>query len=383
MYLCGMTMEQPLRIGMVGYPTYGGSGVVATELGIALANRGHQVHFITYSQPVRLTGVNKNIRFHEVNVSEYPLFVYPPYELVLASKMVDVVKYEHLDVLHVHYAIPHASAAYMAKKILMDEGIHIPVVTTLHGTDITLLGKDDSFKPVITFAINHSDAITAVSESLKQDTYRFFDIKKPIHVIPNFIQTAAECEKWREIVRREFVTGDEKLCVHTSNFRPVKRVIDVLEVFKRIQEKTAARLVMVGDGPDRHRAEQWCRDHDLSDKVFFVGSVKEPQEILAGADLFILPSESESFGLSALEAMALGVPVISSDTGGLPEVNLQGISGFLCPVGAVEEMANKALDIFHEQKRFSEGARATAAKFDVQKVTEQYLSVYHQALTQS
>jgi N-acetyl-alpha-D-glucosaminyl L-malate synthase BshA len=297
--------------------------------------------------------------------------------------MVDVVKYEHLDVLHVHYAIPHASAAYMAKKILMDEGIHIPVVTTLHGTDITLLGKDDSFKPVITFAINHSDAITAVSESLKQDTYRFFDIKKTIHVIPNFIQTAAECEKWREIVRREFVTGDEKLCVHTSNFRPVKRVIDVLEVFKRIQEKTAARLVMVGDGPDRHRAEQWCRDHDLSDKVFFVGSVKEPQEILAGADLFILPSESESFGLSALEAMALGVPVISSDTGGLPEVNLEGISGFLCLVGAVEEMANKALDIFHEQKRFSEGARATAAKFDVQKVTEQYLSVYHQALTQS
>ncbi len=375
-----MKVEEPLRIGMVGYPTYGGSGVVATELGIALANRGHQVHFITYSQPVRLTGVNKNIRFHEVNVSEYPLFVYPPYELVLASKMVDVVKYEHLDVLHVHYAIPHASAAYMAKKILMDEGIHIPVVTTLHGTDITLLGKDDSFKPVITFAINHSDAITAVSESLRTDTFRFFNIKKEIAVIPNFIQVVPECDKWREVVRREFVSGSEKLCVHTSNFRPVKRVIDVLEVFKRIQEKTAARLVMVGDGPDRHKAEQWSRENGLDERIYFVGSVKEPQEILAGADLFILPSESESFGLSALEAMALGVPVVSSDTGGLPEVNIQGVSGYLCPVGDVNQMAECALKIFQEQKKFSDGARSIAAHFDVQKITDQYLSIYQIAL---
>lgn len=377
-----MIIEEPLRIGMVGYPTYGGSGVVATELGIALANRGHQVHFITYSQPVRLNGVNKNIRFHEVNVSEYPLFVYPPYELVLASKMVDVVKYEKLDVLHVHYAIPHASAAYMAKKILMDEGIHIPVVTTLHGTDITLLGKDDSFKPVITFAINHSDAITAVSESLRKDTFRFFDIKKEITVIPNFIQVVPECEKWREVVRREFVTGSEKLCVHTSNFRPVKRVMDVLAVFKNIQDKLDARLVMVGDGPDRHKAEQWSREHGLEERIYFVGSVKEPQEILAGADLFILPSESESFGLSALEAMALGVPVVSSDTGGLPEVNIQGVSGYLCPVGDVYQMAECALKIFREQKKFSDGARSVAAHFDVQKITDQYLSIYQSALNQ-
>ena len=375
-----MIIEEPLRIGMVGYPTYGGSGVVATELGIALANRGHQVHFITYSQPVRLNGVNKNIRFHEVNVSEYPLFVYPPYELVLASKMVDVVKYEKLDVLHVHYAIPHASAAYMAKKILMDEGIHIPVVTTLHGTDITLLGKDDSFKPVITFAINHSDAITAVSESLRKDTFRFFNIKKEITVIPNFIQVVPECDKWREVVRREFVTGSEKLCVHTSNFRPVKRVMDVLAVFKNIQDKVDARLVMVGDGPDRHKAEQWSREHGLEERIYFVGSVKEPQEILAGADLFILPSESESFGLSALEAMALGVPVVSSDTGGLPEVNIHGVSGFLCPVGDVDQMAQCALKIFSEQKKFSDGARSIAAHFDVQKITDQYLSIYLHAL---
>ncbi len=375
-----MNELRPLRIGMVGYPTYGGSGVVATELGIALANQGHQVHFITYSQPVRLNGVNKNIRFHEVNVSEYPLFVYPPYELVLASKMVDVVKFEKLDVLHVHYAIPHASAAYMAKKILMDEGIHIPVVTTLHGTDITLLGKDDSFKPVITFAINHSDAITAVSESLKEDTYRFFNIKKEISVIPNFIQVVPECDKWREIVRREFVSGDERLCVHTSNFRPVKRVMDVLSIFKRIVNQTDAKLVMVGDGPDRHKAEQWSRENELEDKIYFVGSVKEPQEILAGADLFILPSESESFGLSALEAMALGVPVVSSDTGGLPEVNVQNVSGFLCPVGDIESMAEASIQIFKDHKRFSEGARKIAGQFEVLKISAEYLSVYQNAL---
>jgi N-acetyl-alpha-D-glucosaminyl L-malate synthase BshA len=366
-----------LRIGIVGYPTFGGSGVVATELGMALAEMGHEVHFITYSQPVRLNRINKNIRFHEVNVSDYPLFVYPPYELVLASKMVDVVKYEKLDVLHVHYAIPHASAAYMAKKILEDEGIFIPVVTTLHGTDITLLGKDDSFKPVITFAINHSTAVTAVSESLKQDTYQYFDIKKDISVVPNFIELASECEQWRERARQEFVTPDEKMLVHISNFRPVKRIMDVLAIFQRVKDEVPARLIMVGDGPERHRAEQWTRDNGMVNCIDFVGNVKEPQEILAGADLFVLPSESESFGLSALEAMALGVPVISSNTGGLPEVNKEGVSGHLCGVGEVDEMAAKSLDILNNWESYSKGAREVAGEFGIERVLNMYLEIYY------
>jgi N-acetyl-alpha-D-glucosaminyl L-malate synthase BshA len=369
-----------LRIGIVGYPTFGGSGVVATELGMALAEMGHEVHFITYSQPVRLNRINKNIRFHEVNVSDYPLFVYPPYELVLASKMVDVVKYEKLDVLHVHYAIPHASAAYMAKKILEDEGIFIPVVTTLHGTDITLLGKDDSFKPVITFAINHSTAVTAVSESLKQDTYQYFDIKKEISVVPNFIELGAECEQWRDRAREEFVTPHEKMLVHISNFRPVKRIMDVLAIFQKVRESLPARLIMVGDGPERHRAEQWSRENGLVDCIDFVGNVKEPQEILAGADLFVLPSESESFGLSALEAMALGVPVISSNTGGLPEVNKEGVSGHLCNVGEISEMAAKSLDILNNWDAYSKGAREVAGEFGIERVLNQYLTIYYRVV---
>jgi N-acetyl-alpha-D-glucosaminyl L-malate synthase BshA len=369
-----------LRIGIVGYPTFGGSGVVATELGMALAEQGHEVHFITYSQPVRLNGINKNIRFHEVNVSDYPLFVYPPYELVLASKMVDVVKYEKLDVLHVHYAIPHASAAYMAKKILEDEGIRIPVVTTLHGTDITLVGKDDSFKPVITFAINHSDAVTAVSESLKRDTFRFFDIHQTIEVVPNFIEPASNCEHWRALARKEFVSSDEKMMVHISNFRPVKRIMDVLEIFKAVRTEVPSRLVMVGDGPERHKAEQWSRENELTSFIDFVGNVKDPQEILAGADLFVLPSESESFGLSALEAMSMGVPVISSNTGGLPEVNQEGISGYLCEVGDIAEMARKSKLIFNDWNRFSEGARRIALEFGIDRVLNQYLEIYYRVV---
>lgn len=369
-----------LRIGIVGYPTFGGSGVVATELGMALAEMGHEVHFITYSQPVRLNRINKNIRFHEVNVSDYPLFVYPPYELVLASKMVDVVKYEKLDVLHVHYAIPHASAAYMAKKILEDEGIYIPVVTTLHGTDITLVGKDDSFKPVITFAINHSTAVTAVSESLKRDTYQYFDIKKDISVVPNFIALAPECDQWRVSARAEFVAPNEKMLVHISNFRPVKRIMDVLCIFQKVRAQLPAKLVMVGDGPERHKAEQWTRENGMVDCIDFVGNVKEPQEILAGADLFVLPSESESFGLSALEAMALGVPVISSNTGGLPEVNKEGVSGHLCPVGEVEEMAEKSLEILKNWERYSKGAREVASAFGIERVLNQYLDIYYQVV---
>jgi N-acetyl-alpha-D-glucosaminyl L-malate synthase BshA len=369
-----------LRIGIVGYPTFGGSGVVATELGMALAEMGHEVHFITYSQPVRLNRINKNIRFHEVNVSDYPLFVYPPYELVLASKMVDVVKYDKLDVLHVHYAIPHASAAYMAKKILEDEGIFIPVVTTLHGTDITLLGKDDSFKPVITFAINHSTAVTAVSENLRQDTYQYFDIKKEISVVPNFIELGPECDQWRVRAREEFVSPNEKMLVHISNFRPVKRIMDVLAIFQKVREIMPARLVMVGDGPERHRAENWTRENGMVDFIDFVGNVKEPQEILAGADLFVLPSESESFGLSALEAMALGVPVISSNTGGLPEVNKEGVSGHLCGVGEVDEMASKALDILNNWDSYSKGAREVAGEFGIERVLNQYLEIYYRVV---
>lgn len=372
--------NRQLKIGIVGYPTFGGSGVVATELGMALAAMGHEIHFITYSQPVRLNRINKNIRFHEVNVSDYPLFVYPPYELVLASKMVDVVKYEKLDVLHVHYAIPHASAAYMAKKILEDEGIFIPVVTTLHGTDITLLGKDDSFKPVITFAINHSNAVTAVSESLKQDTYQYFDIRKEIDVVPNFIELGPECDQWRVTAREEFVSASEKMLVHISNFRPVKRIMDVLALFKIVREQIPARLVMVGDGPERHRAEQWSRENGLVDCIVFVGNVKEPQEILAGADLFVLPSESESFGLSALEAMALGVPVISSNTGGLPEVNKEGISGHLCGVGEVKEMAMKSMDILSNWEYYSKGAREVAGEFGIDRVLNQYLNIYYRVV---
>ncbi len=366
-----------LKIGIVGYPTFGGSGVVATELGMALAEMGHEVHFITYSLPVRLNKVNKNIRFHEVNVSDYPLFLYPPYELVLASKMVDVVKYEQLDILHVHYAIPHASAAYMAKKILQDEGIQIPVVTTLHGTDITLLGRDDSFKPVITFAINHSDAVTAVSNSLRIDTEKYFEVKKTIEVIPNFIKFRSQCEIWREQCRNEFVTGEERLIVHVSNFRPVKRIMDVLEIFKRIQCQLPARLVMVGDGPDRFKAEQWTRENELSHLIYFVGNVKEPEEILAGADLFILPSESESFGLSALEAMSMGIPVLSSNTGGLPEVNIEGVSGGLCDVGDLEGMCQKALYIFQHHDHFRRGAVEIAKNFELDKVLDQYLNLYY------
>ena len=369
-----------LRIGIVGYPTFGGSGVVATELGMALAEMGHEVHFITYSQPVRLNRINKNIRFHEVNVSDYPLFVYPPYELVLASKMVDVVKYDKLDVLHVHYAITHASAAYMAKKILEDEGIFIPVVTTLHGTDITLLGKDDSFKPVITFAINHSTAVTAVSENLRQDTYQYFDIKKEISVVPNFIELGPECDQWRVRAREEFVSPNEKMLVHISNFRPVKRIMDVLAIFQKVREIMPARLVMVGDGPERHRAENWTRENGMVDFIDFVGNVKEPQEILAGADLFVLPSESESFGLSALEAMALGVPVISSNTGGLPEVNKEGVSGHLCGVGEVDEMASKALDILNNWDSYSKGAREVAGEFGIERVLNQYLEIYYRVV---
>ncbi|MEN9347716.1 MAG: N-acetyl-alpha-D-glucosaminyl L-malate synthase BshA [Bacteroidota bacterium] len=374
-----------LKIGIVGYPTFGGSGVVATELGKALAEKGHEIHFITYSQPVRLGSSRKNIRYHEVNVSEYPLFLYPPYELVLASKLVEVAKYEKLDLLHVHYAIPHASAGYMAKQILAEEGIHLPLITTLHGTDITLLGKDASFEPVISFAINKSDAVTAVSQSLRLDTYKLFGINREIEVIPNFINFEKMEFPEKEELRQDYAEEDERLVVHISNFRPVKRVMDVLSIFAQVKDKVKAKLLMVGDGPERSRAEMMCREHGMCDRVIFLGNVKNPAEVLSLADLFLLPSESESFGLAALEAMALGVPVISTNTGGLPEVNRHGVTGMMSNVGDVEDMAKNAVYLLSDDsrlKKFGEKARERAAEFSIDKVLPMYEKLYSSVLSE-
>lgn len=376
-------MEQALRIGIVCYPTFGGSGVVATELGKALADKGHEIHFITYSQPVRLGGVRKNVRYHEVNVSDYPLFLYPPYELVLASKMVDVCKYEKLDLLHVHYAIPHASAAIMAKQVLAEEGIHVPVVTTLHGTDITLLGRDASFEPVISFAINKSDAVTAVSQSLRLDTYKVFGINREIDVVPNFINFDKLDHPGSEELRAEYCDPDDKILVHISNFRPVKRIQDVVEVFAGVRTRIKSKLIMVGDGPERTRAEQYCREHGLCDDVIFLGNVKNPMEVLSIADLFLLPSESESFGLAALEAMAHGVPVISTNTGGLPEVNRHGVTGMMSDVGDVEDMIRHAISLLSDEVRlekFRAKAIERAAEFRIDRILPMYEEVYNQVL---
>lgn len=377
-------MASQLKIGIVCYPTFGGSGVVATELGKALADKGHEIHFITYSQPVRLGAARKNIRYHEVNVSDYPLFLYPPYELVLASKMVDVAKHEKLDLLHVHYAIPHASAAYTAKQVLAEEGIHLPVITTLHGTDITLLGKDASFEPVISFAINKSDAVTAVSHSLRLDTYKLFGINRDIEVIPNFINFEKMEFPNKESMRFEYCDEGEKLLVHISNFRPVKRLIDVIEVFRRIKDEVPSRLLLAGDGPDRTKAEQLCREYNMCDKVIFLGNVKNPSEVLSVADLFLLPSESESFGLAALEAMALGVPVISTNTGGLPEVNRHGVTGMMSNVGDVEDMARNALFLLRDEeklRKFKSKALERAREFDIHRVLPLYEQVYNSVLS--
>ncbi|MFN0031550.1 MAG: N-acetyl-alpha-D-glucosaminyl L-malate synthase BshA [Flavobacteriales bacterium] len=372
-----------LRIGIVCYPTYGGSGVVATELGKALAEKGHNIHIITYSQPVRLGSVRKNIRYHEVNVSDYPLFLYPPYETVLASKMVDVAKYEKLDLLHVHYAIPHASAAIIAKQVLAEEGIHLPVITTLHGTDITLLGKDASFEPVISFAINKSDAVTAVSNSLKNDTYKLFGINRDIEVVPNFINLEKMGNADKSTLRAEYADGDEKVLVHISNFRPVKRVTDVIDAFALCLKDVRSKLIMVGDGPDRSKAEQMCRDLDICDQVIFTGNVKNPTEILSIADLFVLPSESESFGLAALEAMACSVPVISTNTGGLPEVNRHGVTGMMSNVGDVEDMAKNMTYLLRDEiklSKFRQNALKRASDFTIEKVLPQYEAVYQSVI---
>ncbi len=368
-----------MRIGIVLYPTFGGSGVVATELGKSLASRGHEVHFITYSQPVRLGSFRENISYHEVSVSDYPLFEYPPYETVLASKMVDVVKREKLDILHVHYAIPHASAAYMAKMILNSQNIEIPFVTTLHGTDITLVGKDASFEPVITFCLNESDAVTAVSESLKEDTYSHFSTTRHINVIPNFIPLQDDYKEPESSIRLRYADPEEKIICHISNFRKVKRVEDVLLTFNRINEKIPSKLLLVGDGPERYKLEELCTKLKLCDRVKFLGKISDTLGMLKIADLFLLPSETESFGLVALEAMAVGVPVISSNTGGLPEVNVQGVSGYLSDVGDVEDMAINGLKILGDPEillQFRKNAQERAREFDLESIVKQYEDVY-------
>lgn len=373
-----------MKIGMVLYPTFGGSGVVGTELGKALAKKGHQVHFITYSQPVRLGSFHENIFYHEVSVSNYPLFDYQPYETELASKLVDVVKHENLDLLHVHYAIPHASAAFMAQQILKTQGINIPFITTLHGTDITLVGRDPSFEPVIRFCINVSNAVTTVSESLKEDTIKHFDIKRPIHVISNFIQieNTDSADAIHEL-RTKYAKEEQKIVCHISNFRPVKRVEDVILIFSEIQRNLDAKLILVGDGPDRQMAEKLSRKLGLIDQVIFFGKVRDTNHILEFSDLFLLPSETESFGLAALEAMAAGVPVISSNTGGIPEVNIDGFSGYLSDVGDIESMARNAVDLLSDAKKlalFRVQAKERAALFSLDRILPQYEHLYQEVI---
>lgn len=367
-----------MKIGIVLYPTFGGSGVVATELGKALALKGHQIHFITYSQPVRLGRFQENIFYHEVSVSDYPLFEFQPYETTLASKIYDVVKYEKLDILHVHYAIPHASAAYMAKKILAAEGINIPFVTTLHGTDITLIGKDPSFVPVVQFCINESDAVTAVSQSLKDDTLKHFQIRKEIQVVPNFILADEELPRQRPERRGAYATESEPILCHISNFRKVKRVEDVIRIFEKVNERIPAKLLMVGDGPERYACEQLCRSLGLCDRIIYLGKLRETRQVLELADVFILPSENESFGLAALEAMAVGVPVISTNTGGLPEVNLHGYSGFLSPIGNIQEMAENCLSLLNatDKKKYKQQALAQAKCFSLERIVPEYEKIY-------
>ena len=373
--------QNKYKIGIVCYPTYGGSGVVATELGMALANKNHEVHFISYSQPFRLDVFSNKINFHEVSVPDYPLFEYIPYEHNLTAKLVDVVLHEKLNLLHVHYAIPHASAALSAKQILASKGIDLPIITTLHGTDITLLGKDKSFKSVIEFAINNSDAVTAVSQSLKKETLSSFNIKKEIQVIPNFIDSNLYKYEMDEVLRRNFASNDEKIIIHISNFRKVKRVQDVLKVFAKIKEVIPSKLLLIGDGPERLEMEQLSRNLNLCDNVRFIGKLKAVEKVLSVSDLFLLPSDTESFGLVALEAMASKVPVISSNSGGLPEVNIDGETGFLLDVKDVNAMAKKAIYLLKNQELledFKQNAYTHAMEFDLPNILPLYEKIYEE-----
>jgi N-acetyl-alpha-D-glucosaminyl L-malate synthase BshA len=372
-----------MRIGIVLYPTFGGSGIVATELGKALSKKGHEIHFITYSEPVRLGELRKNIFYHEVRTSDYPLFKFTPYEQVLTSKLVDVVKFERLDLLHVHYAIPHASAAYMAQQILKDQGVEIPFVTTLHGTDITLVGKDPSFEPVINFSINKSNRVTAVSENLKKETFELFDIKNNIEVIPNFICLKEYKMDNNDYYKKRFAPNNEKVICHVSNFRKVKRIEDVIIAFEGISKEMDVKLLLVGDGPERARLEQISRNSKFSKNIFFLGSLKSTKEVLNISDLFILPSSKESFGLSALEAMACGVPVIASDSGGIPEVISHGKSGLLNSVGDTCQMTKNALKLLSNDsllESFKTNAYQQAMKFDIEVILPKYESLYEKCI---
>jgi N-acetyl-alpha-D-glucosaminyl L-malate synthase BshA len=369
-----------MKIGIVLYPTFGGSGIVATELGKELAKKGHEVHFITYSQPVRLDAFQQNVYYHEVGMFDYPLFDYQPYELALTSKLVDVTLHEGLDILHVHYAIPHASAAYFAQRILETKGVKIPFITTLHGTDITLVGKDPSFEPVITFSINESDAVTVVSESLKNDTFEHFEITNSIEVIPNFIQHENyNLSKHSGCRKSEFAPNGERIITHVSNFRKVKRVEDVLYVFKKINDQIPSKLLLVGDGPERLKLEGICRDLDICNDVRMLGKIRNVTDILCVSDLFVLPSVTESFGLAALEALACRVPVISTNTGGLPEVNKHGFSGFLSPVANIDDMAKNAMTILKDDEvleKFKSQAFKHSLNFSINSILPKYEALY-------
>ncbi|QXP55260.1 N-acetyl-alpha-D-glucosaminyl L-malate synthase BshA [Cellulophaga sp. HaHa_2_95] len=372
-----------MKIAIVCYPTFGGSGVVATELGIALANRGHEVHFVTYKQPVRLELLNNNIFFHEVHVPEYALFHYQPYELALSSKLVDTVRLYGIDLLHVHYAIPHAYAGYMAKKMLQEEGIFIPMITTLHGTDITLVGKHPFYKPAVTFSINKSDIVTSVSQNLKDATLDLFDIENTIEVIPNFIDVANHDNNFTDCQRSMMAKEDESIITHISNFRKVKRIPDVIKIFNKVQKEIPAKLLMVGEGPEKEKAELLCEELGISDKVIFLGNSNQIDKILCFSDLFLLPSETESFGLAALEAMINKTPVVSSNAGGIPEVNIQGVTGYLSDVGDIAEMAENALKILRDPailSQFKDSAVSNAHKFDIKKILPLYEAAYERAL---
>ena len=372
-----------MRIGIVCYPTFGGSGVLATELGKALAQKDHQVHFITYKQPVRLNSFIPNIFYHEVQVPTYPLFDYPPYETALASTMVDVIRNNNLDLLHVHYAIPHASAAYVAKQILKKENKTIPVITTLHGTDITLVGRDKMYAPVVAFSINQSDAITAVSKNLRDETYKTFKIEKEIEVIFNFVDVQRFTRKPIDAFRRVIAPNGERILLHVSNFRKIKRVQDVVQIFYNVNKEIPSRLLFVGDGPERQTAEELCRKLNVCDKVQFVGKQEQMEDILAIADLFLLPSEYESFGLAALEAMAAGVPVVASNAGGLTEIIIPGATGYMANVKDVEAMTTYSLEILRNNdtlKAFKTRAADHAKKYDINNIVPLYERLYERFL---
>jgi N-acetyl-alpha-D-glucosaminyl L-malate synthase BshA len=372
-----------MNIGIVCYPTFGGSGVLATELGKALADKGHGIHFITYQQPVRLTGFSANIFYHEVRVPSYPLFDFPPYETALASTMVDVVKNNNVDLLHVHYAIPHASAAFMAKQILAEEKIKVPFITTLHGTDITLVGRDKTYTPVVTFSINQSDAITAVSDNLRKETLENFEIKKEISVIHNFVDINRFSVKPMDAFKKAIAPNGEKIILHASNFRKVKRIADVIYTFNKIKKSIPSKLLLVGDGPERHMAEELCRELGIFEETRFLGKQQDMEDIYAIADLFLLPSEYESFGLAALEAMAAGTPVVATNAGGIPEIITHSKNGYLSEVGDVEQMSHQAISILGNQqtlKTFSEEARKQAERFDIHNIVPKYEELYQQVL---